>query len=144
MKFMPALTFAALAIAVVAVVVATWASVANAPWEDGGGSAPVATAVVRVPPPTRPAGPQHTAVEIIDAVKTQQPDLCALEVVGTFFSLGNPIWNDARQVWTLSCTLISPESTSTICYEVDDETLEFRSDKIIEDYAPQRFGETAC
>ena len=36
MKMMPALTVAALVLAVVASVFAIWASVADAPWEDGG------------------------------------------------------------------------------------------------------------
>ena len=66
MKFMPVLTVAALVVAVVAVVIAVWASAADAPWED---DAP--TVVVE-------DSPKFSEAEVISLVRTAvSPSECS-------------------------------------------------------------------
>lgn len=91
--------------------------------------------------PNTTASPQHTAVEIIEAVRVQRPTLCG-EVRGLIQGLSAPLWSDGMQIWTLHCSVyfIEEETHMTLCYEVDDQTLEFLVGKAV-DNPP---GESAC
>ena len=105
MRLMLLVTVAALAIAAVVGFV-IWQVVGDAPQEDN-------------------AGPQRTAVEVLEAARTQDSTLAGCDDSAERRTLP-PKWDDERQVWVVKCvrndTLIG-----TLCYEVDDETLELTS-----------------
>ena len=103
MKFMPLLTIAALAVAVVVGVV-IWHVIGDAPWEDN-------------------AGPQHTAVEVLEAARAQESTLARCDDNPELQTLP-PKWDNEREVWVLSCVGRRDSVIGASCYEVDDETLE--------------------
>ena len=106
MKFMPALTIAALVIAVVAGLV-IWQVVGDAPQEDAD------------------TGPQRTAVEVLEAARIQDSTLAGCDDLTDRTTLP-PTWDDERRVWVLRCAR-GELTIGGFCYEVDDETLELTS-----------------